>query len=961
MKPFRIPIATYRLQFSTNLRLADARALVGYLHDLGITDAYASPLFRAREESAHGYDVIDHGSIDPESGSEEEFRRFAEELGRKQMGLLMDVVPNHMGIDDANNRLWQDVLENGPSSPYAHFFDIDWDPPKEELKQQVLLPFLGDQYGKVLENQELALVYDAGRFFVDYYHRRFPINPRSWTRVLELARECLADRLEAEDPHRMELESILISLGNLPPPSERDPEKIHQRQVEREVDSRRLSALLEASPPIAEALQQAIGEFNGRRGDPPSFDRLEALLDEQAYRLCYWRVAADEINYRRFFDVNELAAIRVDDPDVFRLVHELVFRFIARGWVTGLRIDHPDGLLDPKHYFADLQAEFRRIGRDSTPPGSAPAGTCLYVVAEKIVGHDEVLPADWDVHGTTGYHYLNLANGLFVDRAAASVMRALYGRFTGNAVRFRDVAYESKKTILEVSMSSELHVLARRLDRISEAHRWSRDFTLSSLRKVLAEVIACFPVYRTYIRPGDQQVGDEDRRRILAALRLAKRRNPALSSSLFHFLGSVLLLEDPDGISDLQRQLRREFVLRFQQITGPVTAKGIEDTAFYRDYPLLSLAEVGGEPEIFGVSPEQFHRRNADRLEHWPHTMLASSTHDTKRSEDARARINVLSECPQQWEQAIERWREMNSRHKREIDGADAPDANEEYLLYQTLVGTWPLEPISGADREQYTARIVQFMAKALKEAKLNTSWMDPHEEHEKAVEHFVRSILDPAADSGFLADFEACHAPLALAGMHNALAQVLLKTCAPGVPDFYQGTELWDFSLVDPDNRRPVDFHRRKRLLAEIKAVRQRPALVAELVNNWRDGRIKLFVTWQALNFRRDHRELFEQGEYLGVPVEGPREQHLFALVRRHRNRAALAVVPRLTLALLSHDQERWEPGVWDQTSLRLPPGLPGQWHNILTGEVLSSTDQVLAASEALRSFPVALFQLVH
>ncbi|MEX2561553.1 MAG: alpha-amylase family glycosyl hydrolase, partial [Pirellulales bacterium] len=358
MKPFRIPSATYRLQFSTNLRLADARALVGYLDDLGISDAYASPLFRAREESAHGYDVIDHASIDPESGSEEEFRRFAEELGRKGMGLLMDVVPNHMGIDDANNRLWQDVLENGPSSPYARFFDIDWNPPKEELKQQVLLPFLGNQYGKVLENQELALVYDAGRFFVDYYHRRFPINPRSWTRVLELAREGLAERLEAEDPHRMELESILISLGNLPPASERDPERIHQRQVEREVDSRRLSALLEASPPIAEALQQAIREFNGRRGDPPSFDRLEALLDEQAYRLCYWRVAADEINYRRFFDVNELAAIRVDDPDVFRLVHEMVFRFIARGWVTGLRIDHPDGLLDPNE--ERMLADFKR-------------------------------------------------------------------------------------------------------------------------------------------------------------------------------------------------------------------------------------------------------------------------------------------------------------------------------------------------------------------------------------------------------------------------------------------------------------------------------------------------------------------------------------------------------------------------------------------------------------------------
>jgi (1->4)-alpha-D-glucan 1-alpha-D-glucosylmutase len=970
MRPNRVPVATYRLQFHAKFGFPQAVEIIDYLRDLGISDAYASPLFRAGEGSTHGYDVVDHTVVNPEFGGEDGFRQFAQALRDRDMGLLIDVVPNHMGIDDPNNRHWQDVLENGPGSPYASFFDIDWRPPKEELRNKVLLPFLGDQYGKALESQQLQVAYADGVLFLKCYDRRFPLTLRSWPRVLELAQQRAVGRLAHDDPHWLELESIIISLRNLPPLAETDPEKVHQRQLEHEVAPRRIATLIEAAPPLAESLAEAIDEFNGRPGDARSFDRLEQLLSEQAYRLCYWRVAADEINYRRFFDVKELAAIRVELPAVFRTVHELVFRYLTEGWVTGLRIDHPDGLLDPERYFASLQDEYCRTAGCETPDfSSGPeshAELPLYVVAEKILGGDEPLPANWAVNGTTGYDFLNLMNGVFVDARQASAMRSLYARFTGQSQRARDVAYESKKTILKVSMSSELYVLARRLDRISEGHRYSRDFTLSSLRTVLMETIACFPVYRTYVRPGNDPVSEEDRRRVMAALRIAKRRNPELSSSLFDFVGSVLLLDHPPHLTEQQRDERREFVLRFQQLSGPVTAKGIEDTAFYRDYPLLSLADVGGDPEGFGVSLETFHRRSRERRAAWPHTMLASSTHDTKRSEDVRARINALSECTDEWDQAIARWQRLNARHKSDVDGVEAPTANEEYLIYQTLVGAWPLD---GSDNfasggagdawRQFAARIRQFMSKAMKEAKTNTSWTNPYDDWEQAVDRFIAAVLDPAESREFLADFQKFHAPLAAAGMRNSLSQVLLKVCSPGMPDFYQGTELWDLSLVDPDNRRPVDFGERRRLLAELQAAAggDRSRLAADLVANWRDGRIKLYVTFQALNFRRQHEAMFQQGDYLPLTATGPAAEHLLSFARVHQGRAAIAVVPRLVLNLQSVGQTLWDRDAWRETELVLP-WASGQWRDAFTGQTTAGDGGKLPVGPLLAKLPVALLE---
>jgi (1->4)-alpha-D-glucan 1-alpha-D-glucosylmutase len=911
------------------------------------------------------------------------------------MGLIADVVPNHMGIDDEANRWWWDVLENGPSSPAAKFFDIDWTPPKEGLANKVLLPILSDQYGKVLENGEIHLLFEAGAFVITYYERRFPVSPRSFIAILEPACERVRALLDAGDPHLVELESIITSLRVLPPRTETDPERVRIRLREKEVAKRRLAALTEANETVREAIEQTVMAMNGRRGDPHSFDQLEALLAHQAYRLSYWRVATDEINYRRFFDVNHLAAIRVEEPEVFEAVHGVVLRLLGAGQVTGLRIDHPDGLFDPVQYFLDLQSTCRRIlPSDPSTAGEPSEGTterACYVVVEKILVRDERLRPDWAVHGTTGYEFLNLVNGLFVDPAAERHFHELYARMTGQPFRFGDIAYQSKKLILDATMSAELHVLARRLDRISEQHRWSRDFTLFSLQEALAEVIACFPVYRTYICGVKNMVGDEDQQYILSALRTAKRRNPAMSESIFDFVASVLLLQDPEGISEGDRAARRDFVMRFQQITGPIMAKGIEDTAFYRVFPLASLNEVGGNPERFGLPIDAFHRQNAERLTNWPHALLTTSTHDTKRSEDVRARINVLSEMPRDWERAIQRWQSMNRVKKVELEGAEVPDPQEEYLLYQTLIGTWlpqpmdeeahaqfvqrigrymqtlisawPLQPMDEEAHAQFVQRIERYMEKALKEAKLHTSWINPNEAYDQAVKQFVRAILSPDGDNRFLADFRRFQGRIAQAGMWNSLSQTLLKITSPGVPDFYQGTELWDFSLVDPDNRRPVDFRTRVTMLDELQQRESKDltSLVRELVARRTDGRIKLYITYKALNFRRGHRDLFEQGAYQPLTVSGAKEDHVLAFARHLGNCWALVAVPRLVVNLSPSAKPPLGKRIWKETVLHLPEGAPNGWQNVFTGEALTvpdnnTTERGLLAHEVFRRLPVAL-----
>jgi (1->4)-alpha-D-glucan 1-alpha-D-glucosylmutase len=963
MTPHHIPGSTYRVQLNSGFRFVDARELVPYFHQLGITDLYVSPFFQAQRGSNHGYDVTDHTRLNPEIGTQADLQNLTEELRHYGIGLVLDVVPNHMKIFDESNRWWQDVLENGPSSPYAKFFDIDWAPPKEDLANKVLLPILGDQYGKVLENEEVRLCYDGWAFFIAYYDRHFPVDPRTWAAILNPICEKVGSELEADHPQLIELESIITSLEHLPPRTETDPDKVRERLREKEVVKRRLSTLVESSETVRVAVQEVVTEMNGRRGDLRSFDPLEAFLAKQAYRLCYWRVAADEINYRRFFDINELAAIRVEEADVFEAVHAIIFRLLREGHLTGLRIDHPDGLFDPEQYFLDLHGASRRALSESAavvPPPTVDR-TC-YVVAEKILVRDERLRTSWAVHGTTGYEFLNLLNGLFVDPAGDGPFRGIYSRFTGETKNFGDVVYQGKKLVLDVAMSSELHVLARRLDRISEQHRWSRDFTLSSLQEALSEVIACFSCYRSYIRASSNAVDVEDRRYVLSAVRAAKRRNPVISQSIFDFIASVLLLEDPQGLGEAERAERRDFVMRFQQITGPVMAKGLEDTAFYRTYPLTSLNEVGGDPEKFGISVEEFHQRNSERLTYWPHNLLTTSTHDTKRSEDVRARINILSEIPDEWEQAIQQWSLINRGKKIELEGAEVPDANEEYLFYQTLVGAWPLESMDEAEHARFVGRIENYMEKALKEAKLHTSWINPNEAYDREVKNFVRAILIPNPENQFLTEFLRFHARIAHAGSLNSLSQTLLKITSPGVPDFYQGTELWNFTLVDPDNRGPVDFAKRVKLLEGLKRRAEAGGLplLEELLAHWQDGRIKLYLTYKTLNFRRANQDLFLEGDYLPLSCLGSRKWHVVAFARRKDKLWALVAAPRLVTKLCTTERPFASQEIWGGSDLSLPHDAPLHWSNALTGETLNTSvtaqTKTLSLQEIFQRFPVAL-----
>jgi (1->4)-alpha-D-glucan 1-alpha-D-glucosylmutase len=983
--PARIPVSTYRLQFNRGFTFAQARALIDYFSELGVTDLYSSPVLKARPGSPHGYDIVDHARVNPEVGTEEELVELARSLRERGMGVVVDVVPNHMCIASSENRWWQDVLENGPSSPFARYFDIDWNPPNPTLKNRVLLPILDDQLGRVLEKQELRVAYRDGVFYINYWETQLPVAARTSTLVLRLALEGARSRLDESHPHALELESIITALEHLPPRTETDAMLLRERRREKDVIRRRLSNLVKESNEARAAIYDALSRLNGAAGRPESFNLLEELIGKQAYRLSFWRVAADEINYRRFFDINELAAVRVEERPVFNAVHDVIFRLVRQGLVTGLRVDHVDGLLDPFKYLTDLQREAataaRRTRKEAPPPPQSDSGVGVeqggvrdgeanrlpfYVVVEKILGHDELLRREWPVQGTTGYEFMNLLNGVFVDASNGQALRELYADFTGARVKFSDLVYECKRLILKAAMSSELYVLSRRLTRIAERHRYTRDFTQNSLHHALTEVIACFPVYRSYMRRTQTSVGPDDRLNINASVRAAKRRNPAQDPSIFDFIAALLLLRDPKGTTAPERAERRDFALRFQQLTSPVTAKGLEDTAFYRFYPLASLNEVGGEPALIGVPVERFHERNRDRQESWPHTLSATSTHDTKRGEDTRARINVLSEMPEEWNRAVHRWREMNHAKKALIEGAEAPDANEEYLLYQTLVGTWPLSSVRDGEHGEYTARVQEYMQKALKEAKLHTSWINQNEEYERAVREFVAGVLDPATGGDFLRDFAEFQRVTARAGMLNSLAQALLKTTAPGVPDFFQGTELWEFTLVDPDNRRAVDYELRRSLLSTLREVGDAGAaeFAGELLERPEDGRIKMYVTARALGLRRDRAELFARGSYLPLRASGRRAGNVVAFARELDGDACVVVAARFftRLGVGREGSLRLSADVWGDTRLPLAGLEGGRYRDAFTGREFDTRDGAAALSlaEVLSPLPVALLARV-
>jgi len=927
--PASIPNATYRFQFHQGFTFQDALALVPYLHDLGISHIYASPIFRAMPGSTHGYDICDHNALNPEIGTREEFDALIAALHERGLGFIADFVPNHMGIAETQNHWWMDVLENGPSSPYAQYFDIDWVPLKRELENKVLLPVLGDQYGRVLERGELRVTFEDGRFWLDYHSLRLPMGPRSTRPLLQRASELLP-------APPVELMSILTAVEHLPASTETTPEKIAERIREKEVIRQRLSRLCTETPAVSEAITRALAELHDAE-DPSSFDRLDALISNQPYRLSSWKVAAEEINYRRFFDINTLAAIRMELPEVFDATHKLLLELIGGRAVDGVRIDHIDGLANPQEYLRTLQT---CAGVALGDPADKYA---IYLIVEKILGPGEKLRTDWPAHGTTGYEFTNQVTEVLVDRTAERKFTEAYNRFVGRQLGFHELVYRSKKLVMLVSMASEVNVLGHLLNRLSESHRWYRDFTINSLTAAVRETIACFRVYRTYLVPGNPPT-EQDVRVVSRALAEARRRNPALERTVFEFLRDVLLPPEPNQ-HPVDEALRREFVLKFQQCTGPIAAKGVEDTAFYQYHRLIALNEVGGEPADFGASPETFHRQNAARLAEFPHSMLATSTHDTKRSEDVRARLAALSEMPGEWTQALRRWHTVNRKHLTEVDGESAPDRHEEALLYQTLLGSWPLEPLNDSTRPDYIQRIQQYMGKALHEAKVNSSWIEPNETWDNAVQNFVATILTPGSQNRFLNTFEPLAERLAALGAINSLSQIVLKLTAPGVPDVYQGTELWDLSLVDPDNRRPVDYAFRRDRLGSLSG----EIAPRALMDQWRDGRIKMFVVRQLLHFRRDHPEFFTHGDYTPVAVTGSFADCLIAFTRGSVGKNLMVVVPRLSSRVGS-------PPIgecWGDTAIESPGA--DRWVDILTGRKLSAATPFPVA-QILAEFPVAV-----
>lgn len=954
-----IPLATYRFQFNKNFTFQDATRLVPYLADLGVSHCYASPYLRARPGSMHGYDIIDHNALNPEIGTAEEYQEFVAELHRHGMGQVLDIVPNHMGVMGADNAWWLDVLENGEASQYAEFFDIDWEPVKDELQGKVLIPILGDQYGNVLESGDLKLAFDAekGEFSLWYFQHRFPVNPREYPRILAHRLDALDKRLAPTHDDVLELQSIKTAFSYLPPREGITSEGIAERNREKEIQKRRLAALCARSEPIRQFLEENVTEFNGMAGDPRTFDALHELIKAQGYRLAQWRVAADDINYRRFFDINDLAALRMENDAVFHATHSFVLGLVRDGKVDGLRIDHPDGLYDPARYFYQLQCG---LPCDDTAAQLAPSKP-LYVVAEKILSGNERLRKEWPVYGTTGYEFGNLVNGLFVDPAAAARVERIYRSFVGEVTEYADLVYDCKKLILKVSLASELNVLANQLSRIALSNRHTCDFTLNALRSALSEVIACFPVYRTYVN--GEQVTSEDRRYIEQAIAGARRRSNTPDLTVFDFVRRILLVEINGEEPQYYRRAVTRFAMKFQQVTSAVMAKGLEDTAFYRYNRLVSLNEVGGDPGKFGSSVDEFHRANQARLEWWPHSMLATSTHDSKRSEDVRTRIDVISEIPAAWRMSLRRWRDWNRSRRPVVDGVPVPLRNDEYLLYQTLLGAWPVEGLDDQAWEGFVQRIDQYMLKAMREAKANTSWANPNEEYEKAVSWFVRAILTRGKKNRFLPDFGEFQRRVSRIGVFNSLSQTLLKLTSPGVPDIYQGNELWDYSLVDPDNRRAVDYHRRRVLLKSLQASRSSgdlAPLAQELLDNMDDGRIKLYVTSRALCARRQNPGLFQNGDYIRLDAHGAKPDHVVAFARHSDQQTAIVVAPRL-LATLLGDKHQFPMGaeVWADTRLQLPPSLGARaFRNVFTGEIVTvgsnGSSSTIPLAVLVNNFPV-------
>ncbi|HAX78272.1 MAG TPA: malto-oligosyltrehalose synthase [Cyanobacteria bacterium UBA11372] len=925
----RIPTATYRIQFHSGFKFEAAQKIIPYLVDLGITDIYASPIFKARAGSTHGYDVVDPTQINPELGTPEDFEALVKEIKKYDMGWVQDIVPNHMAYDSQNAWL-MDVLENGPDSESFDFFDIEWDRAYEDIKGRVLAPMLGNFYGECLENGEIQLKYDETGLSVNYYSLKLPVRVESYGKFITHNLGQLAKLLGRRHPDFIKLLGILYLIKSAPGET-KGKERYDQIAFVKGI----LWELYTENPDVKEFIDGNVKFFNGEVGKPESFNPLDSLLNEQFYRLAFWKVGAEEINYRRFFTVNELISVKIQEIKIFHKAHALVSQLIEQGKVTGLRIDHIDGLYDPTEYLKRLR---HKVGD-------------AYITVEKILELKEKLPESWPIEGTSGYDFLNYVNGIFCQRESEKELTNLYVKFTGLNSDYEEQFIEKKNLIIEKNLAGDVDNLTQILRKIAGQSRRSSDFTINGLKRSLAEVLRVFPVYRTYAN-GDG-LSEQDRSYIEEAIAQARERIPLLVNEL-NYIEKLLLLQWEESLTEEEKGDRLHFVMRMQQLSGPLMAKGIEDTLFYVYNRHLALNEVGGHPGKFGITVEDLHEFNQHQNVAWPHKMNATATHDTKRGEDVRARLQVLSEIPEEWEKQVKSWSEINLPKKSYVRGKAVPVPNDEYFFYQSLLGAYPFDE---SENESFLGRVKDYILKSIREAKLHTAWLRPDSDYEAGFLDFVEKVLDASDENQFMKQFLPFQKWIASYGIFNSLSQTLLKYTSPGVPDTYQGTELWDLSMVDPDNRRPVNYERRIEYLKEIKNKAQTDIhqLLDELLSSKEDGRIKLFLTHKVLQARKENLAVFEQGDYQPLDVVGKYRDCVVAFARSFGDKMAIAVAPRFFTTFVKPGELPLGEQVWADTKLLMPQGVESTWRDAITNQTVSGGDRV-AIAQILQHFPVAL-----
>ncbi len=919
------PQSSYRIQFNPLFKFKDAELILPYLKSLGISDIYASPIFKARKGSLHGYDIVDPNQFNPELGTEDDFNDLIQQAKLNGISWIQDIVPNHMSFS-GQNKILLDVLEKGAASSFCNFFDINWLHPYESMHGRLLAPFLGKFYAEALESQELQLSYEERGLGVNYYSHWFALHLKTYAKIFSHNQVALEEKLGTGHADILKLNELILSLRELDN-SESSSEKFN-------LIKKGFWQLYAKSSEIKESVDEAILVFNGKKDNAASFNLLDGLLSNQMFRLSFWKVAAEEINYRRFFNINELICLRIEDEKVFEYTHRFILKLVDEEKISGLRVDHIDGLYDPMQYLERLRLR-------------APHA---YIVVEKILTEKEKLFSFWPVQGTTGYDFLNNANGIFCLRKNQRKFNRIYAKFSGIKIPYDELLAQKKRLIIGKHMAGNIDNLALFIKKASSESRYGTDITLYGLKRALVEILALFPVYRTYLSAA--YFRQEDKEIINNVIKRAKFTSPGLFYEL-NFIERFLLMETEHVYPEVGKEKLLEFVMRFQQVSGPLMAKGVEDTIFYVYNRLLSLNEVGGYPVKFGAFIKEFHNYNKQKAKFWPQALNALNTHDTKRSADIRARLNILSEIPNLWEQNIKHWHKINKAHKTLVSSLLAPDKNDEYFLYQTLLGALPFD---GGDYGSFLKRMENYLIKAVREAKVHTAWLKPDAVYEKAYFDFMKKILNFQNPGVFLDSFMPFARKAAYFGMFNSLAQTLLKITVPGVPDFYQGSEFWNFSLVDPDNRREVDFLSRNRVLEYIKAQEQAnmPELITELMGSKEDGRIKLFLIYRSLQTRAAYRDLFQLGSYQALEAGGKYRDNIIVFARRFNEQWAIIVVPRF-LSLFIKEGENPLGQIWDDTYISLPNDSDFYFVNSITQEKING-NRTLSLGSIMKSFPAAL-----